>query len=176
MISTQIAAMLGGAAAAVGDYESIATVTGASSYLEFTSIPQTYKHLQLRGSIRAAVTGATGLVFFNSDLTETNYYSHFLVGNGTAASAAAYNNPYSWSYHDGANIFTAVVIDIFDYTNTNKYKTTRTLRGWDANGSGNVSLESELWKNTAAISSIRFTPSSPSTIATYSTLSLYGIN
>ena len=38
-----------------GSYESIATVTvgsGGSSYIEFTSIPGTYTHLQIRGILR----------------------------------------------------------------------------------------------------------------------------
>jgi len=42
----------GGAAAATSSYESIqsATGTGASGVITFSSIPATYKHLQIRGS------------------------------------------------------------------------------------------------------------------------------
>ena len=44
-------------------YESIATVTvgaGGSSSISFTSIPSTYKHLQLRGIINSTKSGASG--------------------------------------------------------------------------------------------------------------------
>ena len=157
-------------------FESIATVTvgsGGTASAEFTLIPSTYKHLQIRALVKATTTGGeTGLWFANSDTTQSNYYSHFLVGNGSSASAAAYNNPYSWSYSD--SIFTGFVMDILDYSSTSKYKTIRTLRGWDNNGSGNVSLESGLWKNTNAISTFKFQMASGN-LAQYSHVALYGI-
>ena len=47
-----IASMLGVGGAAIGDYESIATVSvgaGGTSAVEFTTIAGTYSHLQIRG-------------------------------------------------------------------------------------------------------------------------------
>ena len=159
-----------------GSYESIQTVTvgaGGASSITFSSIPSTFSHLQIRALAKATNTGgATGLWFANSDTTQSNYYSHFLVGNGSTATAAAYNNPYSWSYSDAT--FTGLVIDVLDYSNANKYKTIRTLRGWDNNGSGNISLESGLWKNTAAITSFKFQMDTGN-LAQYSSFALYGI-
>jgi len=46
-----IPGIIGSAAPQVGDFESIATVTvgaGGSSEINFTSIPSTYQHLQIR--------------------------------------------------------------------------------------------------------------------------------
>jgi hypothetical protein len=163
--------------APAGAYDALATVTlsAATASIEFTGIPAGYKHLQVRAIARATASGgATGLWFLNSDTTQSNYYSHFLVGNGSTATAAAYNNPYSWSYTDSANVFPAFVMDILDYANTNKYKTIRTLRGWDANGSGNVSLESGLWKNTNAVTTFKFNMDTGN-LAQYSSFALYGV-
>jgi hypothetical protein len=76
-------------------YESIATVTvgsGGSATIEFTSIPATYTHLQLRGLGRNTAGSAGGSnieLQFNTD-TATNYSSHYLRGSGSAASAGAY--------------------------------------------------------------------------------------
>ena len=61
-----IVALLGNGAAAGGgtSYESIATVTvgaGGSSSISFTSIPSTYKHLQIR-----AITRDTGTSYINN--------------------------------------------------------------------------------------------------------------
>ena len=127
-----------------GSYDALATYTvgaGGVSQIDFAGIPNTYTHLQIRAIAKATASGgATGLWFANSDTTQSNYYSHFLVGNGSSASAAAYNNPYSWSYSDST--FAGLIIDILDYASISKYKTIRTLRGWDNNGSGNISLES----------------------------------
>ena len=54
-----------------------------------------------------------------------------------------------------SNIFGFSIIDIADYTNTNKYKTMRSLLGYDTNSAyGQVNFASALWMSTAAISSI----------------------
>jgi len=177
MIGNIAAGLYGvGVTPSTNSYESIATVSvgsGGTASAEFTSIPSTYKHLQIRALVKATnAGGASGLWFANSDTTQSNYYSHFLVGNGSSASAAAYNNPYSWSYSDAT--FAVFVMDILDYGSTSKYKTIRTLRGWDNNGSGNVSLESGLWKNTNAISTFKFQLDSGN-LAQYSHVALYGI-
>jgi hypothetical protein len=73
-----------------------------------------------------------------------------------------------------ASVFGGIVIDILDYANTNKYKTMRTLSGYDANGSGNVGLFSGLWMNTAAVTSINLLTFYDQ-YATYSSFALYGI-
>jgi hypothetical protein len=64
---------------------------------------------------------------------------------GLAAAASSTSNTYG-----------VFIIDILDYANTNKYKTVRTLGGYDANGSGVVSLRSNSWRNTSAITSVKF--------------------
>ena len=51
-------------------YESIQTVTvgsGGQSTISFTSIPSTYKHLQIRMLARATGASTVGLIRFNSD-------------------------------------------------------------------------------------------------------------
>jgi hypothetical protein len=69
-------------------------------------------------------------------------------------------------------MFGALVIDILDYTNTNKNTTIRSLGGYDANGSGYLQLESMLWNNTAAINQIVLGTGG---WAQYSSFALYGI-
>lgn len=164
-------------------YESIATVTvggGGASYAEFTSIPATFKHLQIRliGNVPAGATSLT--VQFNSDTTNANYFYHELYGSGSTAVGLAKTSgqPLYLQYWGGlpstSNIYGAGVIDILDYTNTNKYKTVRSLGGYDANGSGYIMFDSGLWMNTSAITSIKLSPS-PNSFAQYSSFALYGI-
>ena len=170
-----------GGAAAGGDYESIATVTlgSAASSIDFTSIPSTYQHLQIRfmGSMTAG--GPDDLrIQFNAD-TGNNYARHYLVGNGSTANASGTATT-SFGVIGGntlptaANTFGVAVIDILDYANTNKYKTMRALAGNDANGTGYVGISSTLWQNTNAVTSIKLFPSSR-TFPQYSTAALYGI-
>ena len=182
-----IASQVTGHLAPLSSYDSIATVTvgsGGASSITFSSIPSTYTHLQIRGigKFDPTVTDQSNILYnINSD-TGTNYTLHSLRGNGTAASAygaastpALYTNgiiPSSVSTR--TNMFGVTVTDFLDYKNTNKYKTMRSLGGFDANGSGYLTLSSGVWMNTAAITSIVLTLDSGSWTQ-YSSFALYGV-
>jgi hypothetical protein len=173
-----------------GDYESIATTTvgaGGAATVTFSSIAGTYSHLQLRHfciTNRGTYAIEDLKINFNSD-TAANYSYHLLRGNGsTVVSAAAANA--SFIYLDVAsgtsvsNYFGVGVTDILDYSNTNKYKTTRSLTGIDTNGSvagefGRVELQSGSWRNTAAVTSIVIAPLNGTQFNQYSSFALYGI-
>jgi hypothetical protein len=174
-------------------YQSIATVTvgsGGQATVSFTSIPQTFKHLQIRALI---TTPSTSSIYdnttFNGD-TGANYSWHFLYGNKTTAGAdsgtsASYLRLWtlgSGPYGTGTTGWPATgVADILDYTNTNKYKTTRGLAGGDSNSNSQpsiVGLASGSWRNTAAITSITinaFAVGSATTFGQYSSFALYGV-
>ena len=192
MIANQVAGLLAATTppTPVGDYESIQTVTvgsGGSSSINFTSIPSTYKHLQIRGLARAINGGGSntwGLdAIFNSDSGSAYTSSHGLYGTGATAAATASatsqtkgtitNYPMSSATTNAFGIFVA---DILDYTNTNKYKTLRGLGGYDGNDTnGIVILRSFAWMNTSAITSITLTGGSGADFAQYSTFALYGV-
>jgi len=163
-------------------YESIATVTvgsGGQASITFSSIPSTYKNLQIRG-MGATVVNAIGnsSVYFyaNGDTTAGNYYSHYFYGTGTAAgSTSTASSVFAFETSNSMTYPGSVVLDLLDYQNTNKYKTIRTLSGEDANGAGSViTLSSALWKNTAAVTSITLT-AEDGNWAQYSSFALYGI-
>ena len=170
-------------------YESISTTTvgsGGASSVTFSSIPSTYQHLQVRAflqSNRATFGTTTSLIRINSD-TGSNYYNHVLAGNGSAATAGAYSGtsiePSDNSGTGVSSAFGVSVTDILDYTNTNKNTTVRILGGIDINGTiagspGFVSLSSALWNNTAAVTSLTFTPAHGTQWNEYSSFALYGI-
>ena len=169
-----------GGAGAVGDYDSIQTVTLGSNAasISFSSIPSTYKHLQIRGNLNNTGTDAA-LVTFNSD-TGSNYARHRIAGNGSttnAAGQASQTNFYINSlmgFFATASVFSPVILDVLDYKETTKYKTARSLTGSEDNSVGGVEMDSGLWQNTAAISTITFTAASGNWLAG-STLALYGI-
>ena len=169
-----------GAPLEVGDYESIQTFTagsGGSATITFSSIPSTYKHLQLR-FIAAGTSTPALYVRINSD-SGANYTRHRLQGNGTSASADGTTAQNHISIYGSPGLptsstFAAGVLDILDYTNTNKKKTIRTLAGVDNNGSGNIELTSSLWSNTAAVNTLTIAASSGN-LSQYSSFALYGI-
>ena len=168
-----------------GAYDALwsTTLSASASSITISNIPQTYKHLQIRSISRSSQAGTGRLINkiqFNSD-TASNYSLHDLYGNGTSALASGTaSTTYSYvgiSPADGnaANAFGAAVVDILDYANTNKFKTTRSLNGTDYNGAGVIILTSGAWRNTAAISSITLTLDSGNFMQ-YSSFALYGIN
>jgi hypothetical protein len=68
------------------------------------------------------------------------------------------------------------VIDILDYTSTNKNKTIRTLGGFDMNGKGFAALFSGLWyKAPEAVTRIDLTSNTTLDFAVNSSFALYGI-
>lgn len=154
--------------------------SGASA-ITFSSIPSTYAHLQVRAINRktGGTWGQTRLTI-NSD-TANNYAQHFLYGDGSSVSSGNNGNPINWisggvetGTTQSASVFATYVIDILDYANTNKYKTTRSSGGADNNGSGYVWYSSGVWMNTNAITNITLTPEN-NNYAQYSHFALYGI-
>jgi hypothetical protein len=166
-----------------GAYDSLATVTvgsGGVASVTFAGIPNTYKHLQIRGfgkdNRASSNNNSPALLTVNND-TGANYSYHELTGNGTSAGAygaASVSNISAYWNSNSTDIFGAFVVDILDYASINKFKTIRTLGGTDRNGSGQIAMTSGAWLNTAAITSVTFTPLA-SPIQQYSQVSLYGV-
>jgi len=169
-------------------YESIATVTpSGTGQVTFNSIPSTFKHLQIRGIYRnsANVGGDDPRLRFNND-SSALYITHRLYGLGSGTPSANTSGTGDTSIQigyntadgsTGASIFTGCVIDILDYTDTNKNRTVRTLDGFDNNGSGSIQFLSGLYRSTTAVTRIDlycFNLGS-NNWATGTTFALYGI-
>ena len=169
-----------------GAYDSIATVTLGSSQssVTFSSIPSTYTHLQIRAIARtdraSIASGDWYKVTLNSD-SGSNYAFHQLRGDGASATAAASSSigfmevERAAGAASTANAFGTIIFDLLDYANTSKYKTQRTLGGYDNNGAGVVGLYSGVWMNTSAVNTITFVPGGGTNFVQYTQFALYGI-
>ncbi len=172
---------LGGAAGAANSYESIATATGtgSSGTITFSSIPGTYKHLQIRMIANDGGDNNIG-IRFNSD-TSTINTMHILTGDGSTAAASGQITlnritNVGWAANT-ANVMGASIIDIHDYASTTKNKTVRSFTGRDSNSGDTTSfvrLSSGVWLSTAAITSIQLLDLGAN-FTTSSTFALYGI-
>ncbi len=171
-----------------GSYDSIATATVANTTtttLTFTSIPATYTHLQLRYLIRTDrgddTIDAIGMRF-NSDAT-TNYYRHRLETEGSGVVAVGSSSGTDAQYHFlgstvlcTSGVFGSGVVDIIDYANTSKYKTTKSLGGlMNSATQGWMGFETSLWNSTSAVNRIDLKVNYGTYYATGSTVALYGI-
>lgn len=174
-----------------GSYDAITSYTvpsGGVASVTFSGIPAGYKHLQLR--ILAATdrpTYAIDNMFTNLNGDYANNYAwHALEANvnggTTAASSAPYDKLLTGTLSTGAaaNVFTSTIVDILDYNNTSKFKTVRSLSGYDINGiisgyRGTVQMFSSLWRSNNAVTSISFARQSGSNFLQHSQFALYGV-
>ncbi len=161
----------------------IATITGSTAGLKtFSNIPQNFTHLQIRMNNRDLFGSTPSYTYmrFNGDMGNTAN-NHWLRGDGASVNVAS--NQINANYvitvpqpgnNALANVRNATIIDILDYTNTNKFKTARAISGYDLNGSGIVGIYSGVWRNAAAITSIGIGSAFQEDAATFRA-DLYGI-
>jgi hypothetical protein len=165
-------------------YESIASYTfTAPTYgvsYTFSSIPQTYKHLQLR--IIGANTDLGNNIMQSLTVSgNTTVRSHWVrTTDGSTVTASTFTAcyiGYQPANTSGSTYRGCTIVDILDYASTTKYKTYRAFNGYDTNGNvrgQEVGLYSGSWyANTNAITSLTYNAVNDLTPGT--TIALYGI-
>jgi hypothetical protein len=173
-------------AAQGGDaYELISTATGTGSAntITFSSIPATYRHLQLRivGRSTFANTSNENASITLNGLT-SGYSHHYFAGDGSSSLVFGQASQSSWQYglivpqnNQQANVFSSAIIDLLDYTSTTKNKTLRGFLGWHVtSATRQIQLGSSMIATTNAITSISFALPQGNWTTT-SRFSLYGI-
>ena len=167
---------------AVSAYEMIRTETVASSVASvvFSDIPQIYTDLVAVANPTSSSGTINLRIRFNNDSTSlysetyvsttndagTPYYSSNRLGNQTQIEVGYY---VSTSTTAGR---TTHIYNVFNYTNTNVYKTV--LSTSFGNPSNSSTRTCSLYRSTSAITRIDFIPSSAN-FAAGSTFTLYGI-
>lgn len=157
-------------------YEPIATTTlgSAAADITFSSISGTYTDLRLVFEGLAVSAGVDIYCQVNGD-TATNYSHTRLTGNGTAASSSRGSTLAYMRFSDGGSPQTTnsslTKVDFMNYSNTTTYKTAIN-RADNANRGTDAVVN--LWRSTAAITSIKLYLSSGN-IASGATATLYAI-
>jgi hypothetical protein len=156
-------------------------LSSSAASVTFSAIPATYTDLVIRYSARNDDSTTVLGVRFNGD-TATNYSVTVLRGSGAAASSLSYNTTRTQLFQqDGiepstmtANIFNNAEIYIPSYAvSQNKPMSSFTVTE-DNSSTAYMSAIANLWRNTAAITSITLY-SNAGNIVAGSTFYLYGI-
>jgi hypothetical protein len=155
------------------------TLGSAVASVTFSSIPQTYTHLQLFMSTRATQNVSRELIYISPNASTTNNARIVLFGydSGLTAGGTGSDRLFCWQPGNSAtaNTFSNISAHFLNYTSSN-YK----LYGGESVAENNsttswiVNLNDTLWSDTAAITSIKI-DCETSTFAVDSSFYLYGI-
>lgn len=169
--------------AAGSTYTPIATTTfgsAATSYT-FSSIPGTYTDLVLIANYGVAAGGSGDALSlrFNSD-TGSNYSGTTLYGNGSSAASQRFSNQTVINLQrsigpTASSIESNAIVNIQNYANTTTYKTTISRANTPTGTYPGTETTVNLWRSTAAITSITVLYLYGASFVTNTTLTLYGI-
>ncbi len=163
-------------------FDLLETVNTSASSVTFTGLGaySDYKHLQLRGTIRATrASYDTDLRLRMNGSVAYNYAFHGLRGTGSTVnteSTSGQNYITAGKFPgsvDASDNFAAVTVDILDFSSTTKNTTIRTFLG-TAGDFEQVSFYGGLYALTSALTSFAIFPES-NAFASGTRLSLYGV-
>lgn len=158
-------------------YVPLSTITLAStdSEIVFSSIPATYRDLiVVTDSLitNPNTTDSLG-VRFNGD-TSSNYSWVRMVGTGSTTASASGTTNLGYSGVIGPANKTPSVIQVMDYSATDKHKTIISRSG--GGSAAWVTAFATRWANTSAVTSIAIRTDGSHSFTIGSTFSLYGVN
>lgn len=149
------------------------TLTATAASVTFSSITQTYRDLVVVAKV-VTVNGNNVYLRINSDAAST-YWGVAMIGNGTAATSPQLSSVGFMDVSSGATptatIFSQIVLNIMDYSATDKHK--NVLRRADQSANGTTAV-AHRWPSTAAINSLQFYAQTGN-LGIGSTFTLYGI-
>ena len=151
------------------------TLTGTQASIEFTSIPQDGTDLLIYASARSTGDGSRNMLISINGST-SSLTGRFLFGNGSSTSSGT-DTRETGAYVPNAmtsNTFSNVSMYFANYTSSaNKSWSVDSVIENNAT-EGGLYIDAKLWSNTAAITSLTFTPEAGSFVAG-TILSLYKI-
>lgn len=155
------------------------TLTSNTTFIDFTSIPQTFTDLLLVLAIRDTAAGSQTYPWlrFNSD-SGTNYSFTRMHGTGSSVASGRASNQDKLEFCEApgagstSNYFAPLFVHFQNYANTTTNKTVL-VRTNNVGGAVAVGALVGLWRSTSAITSIRL--NGQTSLASGSTATLYGI-
>lgn len=152
--------------------EPLATITLAAtdSRIEFTNIPQTFKHLKVVMHV-ATASQVFNTVFINGDTDLTKQPFTLLEGGSGGIVTAGGASNAGWITATNST-FGLAELEFLDYTSTSKFKTFQVRNC--VYGSTGAAYQATQWETTSAITSISLGPTG-SSYAIGSQISIYGI-
>jgi hypothetical protein len=161
-------------------YSKIATYTvgsGGVANITFSSIPGTYTDLALVISARNTNNDGSDNMNIAINDSSANFSGRFLFTNTNGTTSSGTDTTPSGAYNGGnttASTFSNVSIYFPNYAGSNNKSFSVDSVAENNATQSNLYIDAKLWSNTAAITSIAFTPTTGNFVQ-YSTATLYGV-
>lgn len=164
--------------------ETINVGAGGATVLNFSSIPNTFDDLCIKLSLRNTATGSPrgwAFVRFNSDSSSIYDERMLYTTNGTSPGGATNLNgtEFSWNAVVGgsatANVFGNNQIYVPNYLSSSSKRISIDFVTENNGTEVAIGLHAGIWRSNSAITSISITGASSTTLAEYSSATLYGI-
>lgn len=167
-------------------YESIQTISpaGGTTTVLFTSIPQTYTHLQMRMYVRQTTQSAVRIQLNNTGGSSNGALYWWGLSSSTTGYYNGINTNFNYAYYQVGTYYASVapntyspgIYDLYHYSSSLKNKSSRVLCGTEHAGgaTGGVELEKGIVTTTSPITTLEIVANGTSFQAgTY--FALYGI-
>jgi hypothetical protein len=162
-------------ASALTKISSVTVGSGGSASISFTSIPQTYTDLVVKISGRTNRTADVDSIAMTFNGSSTGITWRTLMGDGSTATSGTAQRLWVNSTTYTANTFGNAEVYIPNYTSAN-YKSTSIDLVTENNATGAYAeILTQLWSNTAAVTSIELAPQFGTGWLQYTTATLYGV-
>ncbi len=158
----------------MGKIAEITVPAGGQATIDFTAIPQTYKHLVVTLTARTDGAYADTDIYltFNGD-TGANYDDQYLYSTGTtsgntsALAAAHMRAGLTAGANAPAGVYAETTIEVLNYANSTPRKnvSVRTFDHGSDTGAGYMIEEAGQWRNTAAVTRLTLTPAAGNFVA-----------
>ena len=153
-----------------------ATLTATQTTVTFANLPQSFRDLRI--VVSGQINAASSITYiYNSD-TAANYSSCDMRGwnGGVNAFSVASRNYNDTAYNNyDANTLIQLGVDIFDYCQTDKHKSSLVRSNGTNSGNGMVIAFANRWASTSAITRIDITATGGSFKAG-STFEIFGVS
>lgn len=161
------------------------TLTSTTATITFSSIPSTYAHLWLLGSLRSDRTSVASSVgiYVNSDSTASNYryaWYRYYTASGSHPNGEAGNNYEAGTLAAGnttANVYSTIEMFMVNYANNAKtfYGTKTGFADTSTNSNSRLYICGNSHESSAIVSSINLVDMAGFNFVAGSSVSLYGI-
>jgi hypothetical protein len=160
------------------------TAGGSVSYIEFTNIPQTYRHLRIEMATRNSTSSTNIGMRVSTDGTTfdagSNYdwqYTTASAATITSGESLATTAILAGAHGTASDVMSPATVDILDYANGSYQKTCLVQYGrktGTATTDLGVIAATGFWRNTVAIKGVRLFPFADN-FSTGSRVTLYGL-